>query len=178
MEADLGGEQRFRREQRDFEGLFRSHYPEIVRYLTARLGSREEADDLAAEVFLEAFRRVPGLRWRGKPVLAWLYRVAGNMAADALRRRGREVPSAEIDAPVSAEDAAERLAERDALSRALRTLPRDHQLVVHLRLVEGYPFAEVSRLTGRSVGACQMVVLRAARRLRAQLEQEGIHVPA
>jgi RNA polymerase sigma-70 factor (ECF subfamily) len=178
VEEDLGAEQQFRREQRDFDGLFRAHYPEIVRYLTGRLGSRAEADDLAAEVFLEAFRRVPSLRWRGKPVLAWLYGVAGNMAADALRRRSREVPKAEIEAPVSTDDAAERLSEREALSRALRALPRDHQLVVHLRLVEGYPFSEVSRLTGRSVGACQMVVLRAARRLRAQLEEEGIRVPA
>ena len=75
---DLGGEQRFRREQRDFDGLFREHYPEIVRYLSVRLGSREEAADLASEVFLEAFKRVRGLRWRGRPVLAWLY-VAANM---------------------------------------------------------------------------------------------------
>src|SRR5262249_48950506 len=64
---DLGGEQRFRREQSDFESLFRAHYPEIVRYLSVRLGSREEAADLASEVFLEAFKRVPRLRWRGKP---------------------------------------------------------------------------------------------------------------
>jgi RNA polymerase sigma-70 factor (ECF subfamily) len=175
---DLNDEQRFRREQQDFDGLFRAHYPEIVRYLSVRLGSREEADDLAADVFLEAFRRVPRLRWRGKPVLAWLYRVAANMAADALRRRGREVAVPEPAAERPVDDAAERLAEREALSEALRSLPRDYQLVVHLRLVEGYSFAEVARLTGRSVGACQMVVLRAARRLRERLEREGIRVPA
>jgi len=52
------------------------------------------------------------------------------------------------------------------------------QLVVHLRLVEGYSFAEVARLTGRSVGSCQMLMLRSARRLRTQLEQAGVHVPA
>jgi RNA polymerase sigma-70 factor, ECF subfamily len=176
--VDLSGERRFRRQQQDFDGLFRAHYPEIVRYLTVRLGSREEADDLAAEVFLEAFRRVPGLRWRGKPVLAWLYRVAANMAADALKRRGREVPAPDISERPSGEDVAERLAEREVLSKALQSLPRDYQLVVHLRLVEGYSFAEVARLTGRSVGACQMLVLRAARQLRAQLEREGVHVPA
>lgn len=177
MEEEHGGEQRFRRQQRDFDALFRAHYPEIVRYLTARLGSREAADDLAAEVFLEAFRRVPLLRWRGKPVLAWLYRVAANMAADDLRRGGRSVPMAEVDSPPVG-DHAERVAERDALTRALRALPPDHQLVVHLRLVEGYSFAEVSRLTGKSVGACQMLVLRAARTLRERLEREGIRAPA
>lgn len=178
MGGDLGGERLFRRQQQDFDGLFRAHYPEIVRYLTVRLGSREEADDLAAEVFLEALRRVPGLRWRGKPVLAWLYRVAANMAADAVRRRGREMPAPDVVTVAPAEEVAERLAEREALTRALRSLPREHQLVVHLRLVEGYSFAEVSRVTGRSVGACQMLVLRAARRLREQLEREGVHVPA
>lgn len=177
MEGKTGGERRFRREQQDFDALFRAHYPEIVRYLTARLGSREEADDLAAEVFLEALRRIPRLRWQGRPVLAWLYRVAGNMAADALSRRSRLVG---MDEPpsVPVEDHADRVADREALASALASLPPEHQLVVHLRLVEGYPFAEVARLTGRSVGSCQMLVLRAARRLREQLEREGIHASA
>ena len=175
---DLGGEQRFRREQRDFDGLFRMHYPEIVRYLSVRLGSREEAADLASEVFLEAFRRVPGLRWRGKPVLAWLYRVAANMAADSLRKRGREVLSPELAESAAAPDTTESLPDREALTRALESLPADYQLVVHLRLVEGYSFAEVARVTGRSVGSCQMLMLRSARRLRAELEQAGVRVPA
>ena len=178
MGEDLGGEQRFRREQSDFEGLFRAHYPEIVRYLSVRLGSRDEAVDVAAEVFLEAFTRVPRLRWRGKPVLAWLYRVAANMAADALKKRARELPAAEPPTKATVSDPADQLADREALARALETLPPDYQLVVHLRLVEGYPFAEVARLTGRSVGACEMLMLRAARRLRGVLEQEGVRVPA
>jgi RNA polymerase sigma-70 factor (ECF subfamily) len=175
---ELGGEQRFRREQRDFDGLFRAHYPEIVRYLSVRLGSREDAADLASEVFLEAFRRVPGLRWRGKPVLAWLYRVAANMAADSLRKRGREVLSPELVESMVAADPTEGVPDRAALVHALESLPADHQLVVHLRLVEGYSFAEVARLTGRSVGSCQMLMLRSARRLRANLEQAGVHVTA
>jgi DNA-directed RNA polymerase specialized sigma24 family protein len=48
---------------------------------------------------------------------------------------------------------------------------------VHLRLVEGYPFADVARLMERSVGACQMLVLRAGRELAEALEGEGIHAP-
>lgn len=179
MEADRHEEQRFRREQADFESLFRAHYPEIVRYLTARLGSRERAGDLAAEVFLEAFRRVPLLRWRGKPVLAWLYRVASNMAVDEVKRSARETPLAEPEPAVSVgHDQADTLAERVALTKALRKLPPDYQLVVHLRLVEGYPFSDVARMTGRSVGACQMQLLRAGRQLRASLEEEGIRAPA
>jgi RNA polymerase sigma-70 factor (ECF subfamily) len=170
VEEGLDAYRAFRREQADFEALFRSHYPEIVRYLAARLGSRDDALDLASDVFAEAWRRVPGLQWRGRPVRAWLYRVAANMAADELKRRMRTVPLAEVEAP----DPSEATPDRIALARALRTLPPDHQLVVHLRLVEGLPFAEVARVMNRNVGACQMLMLRAAKSLRALLAVEGV----
>src|SRR5207247_7679967 len=136
MEEGLDAYRVFRREQGDFESLFRAHYPEIVRYLAGRLGSRDDALELASEVFVEAWRRVPGLRWRGKPVRAWLYRVAANMAADDLKRRGRLVP---LDDDASAPDETERVPDRVALAKALRSLPPEYQLVVHLRLVEGQP---------------------------------------
>jgi RNA polymerase sigma-70 factor (ECF subfamily) len=72
----------------------------------------------------------------------------------------------------------ESLPEREALARALAGLSPDHQLVVHLRLVEDYSFAETARLMGRTVGACQMLMLRAARELRRELEREGIRAGA
>ncbi len=174
-----GAEERsFRRFQRDFDALFREHYPEIVRYLAARLGSRDDAADVAAEVFLAAYKRAPLLVWRGKPMLAWLYRVASNLAADQMRRAAREVAVADVGETAVQEDAVESLAEREAVARALRGLPPDYQLVVHLRLVEGYRFDEVARVMGRTVGACQMLMLRAGRALRESLEREGIHAGA
>jgi RNA polymerase sigma-70 factor, ECF subfamily len=170
-------EARFRREQHDFDALFRTHHAEIVRYLAARLGSREEARDVAADVFVEAWRRAPRLRWQGRPVLAWLYRVAANMAADRMSARWREPVAADVgDAPAGLDEMAA-VIDRVTLRRALATLPPDHALAVHLRLVEGYPFADVARLMGRSVGACQMLVLRAGRELAEALEREGIHAP-
>jgi RNA polymerase sigma-70 factor, ECF subfamily len=172
-----GGEERtFRRYQRDFDALFRAHYPEIVRYLAARLGSRDAAADVAGEVFVEAYKRAPLLRWRGKPMLAWLYRVASNMAADYVRKAAREVAVADVPERAAPED--ETFGERDAVERALRTLPSDYQLVVHLRLVEGYSFDDVAHTMGRTVGACQMLMLRAGRALREALEAEGIHARA
>lgn len=166
----------FQRSQGDFDALFRAHYAEIVRYLAVRLGSREDAADVAAEVFAAAWRGVPRLRYRGRPVVAWLYRVAANMASDRLRERMREpVPVDELRGPPVA-DASKAIADRDVLGRALGRLPADQQLAVHLRLVEGYSFAEVGRLMGKSSGACQMLVLRAGRQLRESLEREGVRV--
>jgi RNA polymerase sigma-70 factor, ECF subfamily len=166
----------FHHHQRDFDALFRAHYAEIVRYLAVRLGSRDDAADVAADVFVAAWRGVPRLRYRGRPVLAWLYRVAANMANDRLRERMREPRPTDVVEPQATADATEAVADRDLLARALRRLPADQQLAVHLRLVEGYSFAEVGRLMGRSSGACQMLVLRAGRQLREALEREGVHV--
>jgi DNA-directed RNA polymerase specialized sigma24 family protein len=45
---------------------------------------------------------------------------------------------------------------------------------VHLRLVEGLSFAEVATIMNRSVGACQMALLRAGKSLRAALASEGV----
>jgi RNA polymerase sigma-70 factor, ECF subfamily len=164
----------FRREQQDLEALFRAHHAEIIRFLTARLGSRDAAADLAGDVFVEAVRSVPRLRWRGRPVLAWLYRVAANMAADHVSRAAREVPVSEI--PVSAGQAPDTLAEREALARAMAALPHDQAIAVHLRLIEDYSFAEVGRLMGRSPAACQMLVLRAAKSLQDALRRDGLGV--
>ena len=171
---DAAGAARFRREQRDVDALFRAHYAEIVRYLTVRVGSREVAADLASDVFVEALRRAPALAWRGRPVLAWLYRVAANMASDEMKRRSRHVAEPQPETTGEPDDRLEALPDREALARALGGLPPDHQLVVHLRLVEGYSFAETARLMGRSVGACQMLMLRAARTLQERLEKEGV----
>ena len=174
MPGDPNDEARFRREQTDLDELFRAHHAEIVRYLAARLGSRQEAADLAGDVFVAAVRGAPRLRWRGRPVLAWLYRVASNMAADRMKERAREVPMADV-APAASHEPPDMMAEREALERAMRSLPPDQALAVHLRLVEDHSFAEVARLMGKSPAACQMLVLRAGRSLRATLQQEGIH---
>jgi RNA polymerase sigma-70 factor (ECF subfamily) len=173
-----GGEERtFRRYQRDFDALFRAHYPEIVRFLAARLGSRDAAADVAGDVFVEAYKRAPLLRWRGKPMLAWLYRVAANMAADHVKRAAREIAVEQVP-EVPTLDETQTLPEREAVARALRKLPDDYQLVVHLRLVEDYSFDDVARVMGRTVGACQMLMLRAGRALRQALEQEGVRARA
>jgi RNA polymerase sigma-70 factor, ECF subfamily len=170
-------ERAFRAERSDIDAVFRAYYPEIVRYLAIRLGSVEEAQDVASDVFVAALAGLPRLRWRRRPVLAWLYRVAANMASDRLRAREHR-RSGERRAATEANAVAQPppVEDRDAIRRALGRLSPDHQLVVHLRLVEGRSFAELARITGRSAGACQMTMLRAGRALRAALEEEGFGV--
>ena len=172
VEEGLDAYRAFRREQGDFEALFRAHYPEIVRYLSARLGSRDDALELASEVFAEAWRRVPGLQWRGRPGP----RVALPRRSEHGRRRAEAAGAPLTRSPPTCRrpTTPRRPATGIALAtRAAVRCPPDHQLVVHLRLVEGLPFAEVARVMNRSVGACQMLMLRAGRALRDALAAKG-----
>ena len=116
----MQGEARFRREQHDFDALFRAHHAEIVRYLAARLGSREEAADVAAEVFVEAWPGgcrgcdgAGGRCWRGSTG------VAANMAADRMTVRRREPVASDVHDAATGGDEAATVIEREATGSAL-----------------------------------------------------------
>ena len=72
-------------DQAAFADLFRSHYGRVYRVLYRLVG--DEADDLAQEVFLRLYGRLP--RMLGADVDAWLYRVATRLGYNALRAARR-----------------------------------------------------------------------------------------
>ena len=61
-----------------FGQLYDRFLPEIVRYLTYRVGNPDTAEDLAQQVFLKAWQAIPRYEERGVPFKAWLYRMAHN----------------------------------------------------------------------------------------------------
>lgn len=126
-------------ETADFDTLFLTHYDGVYRVLFRIVGSREEAEDLAQETFLRLYhhRFPPG---REHNVRAWLYRVATNLAFNALRsrqRRQQRQETATRDGTALSEyapdpaDVAERQDERATVRRVLMTLrPRQAQLLL------------------------------------------------
>lgn len=79
--------------------LYDEHQPRIWRYCYARTGSRDAADDLAAQVFAEALQSIHRYRYRGKPILAWLYRIASNHVGKWFRQASRGNSSGEWARP-------------------------------------------------------------------------------
>ena len=68
-----------------FGELFDEYYDRIYAYAYRRVGARETAEDIAANVFEDALRGIKRLRWQGKPLAAWLYRIASRRVADFYR---------------------------------------------------------------------------------------------
>src|SRR5687768_11958402 len=59
--------------------LYDAYYQVLFRYAFVRLRRREDAEDVASQVFLEAIKGIDGYEDRGRPFLAWFYGIAHNL---------------------------------------------------------------------------------------------------
>ncbi len=89
--------------QRDpsrFGDLYERNFARVYAYIARRVGNREEAQDLTAEVFHRALANLGRFEWRGVPIAAWLFKLAANALADRWKSAARETqnPSAAIKA--------------------------------------------------------------------------------
>jgi len=141
-----------------FGELFDAYYDRIYAYAYRRVGSRDLAEDIAASVFEDALRGIRRLRWQGKPIAAWLYRIAGRRVADFYRTRHQHAPLDEF-APSGSDgsDAAlERADAYAAVRRGLRKLSaRDREILwlVYFDELDGATIATMLGCTANSVYA-------------------------
>src|SRR5712692_9187588 len=82
------------REAEVWSQWYDQYYSPLYRYAFSRLSSREDAEDIAAQVFVEALKGIGGYKYRGRPILAWLYRIAHNLVAARYRKLSRAGPLA------------------------------------------------------------------------------------
>lgn len=153
----------------DWSAIYRTTYPDLVRYLNRKVWDEERARDLAQEAFaraLESSGEEPPANPR-----AWVFRIAANLAHDdarsAIRRRRHlTLLGSETDVP-SAPDPLEEI-EREARERAARAAleqlsERDRETL--LLWDAGLSYTDIAAQTGLSVGAVGTTLARARRRL-------------
>jgi RNA polymerase sigma-70 factor (ECF subfamily) len=153
-----------------FEDLYRANYGAVLAYARRRT-SAADAEEIAAEVFTVALRRLPELR---DPVLPWLLIVARNALSNRARAGARaqiKTEQAGYLTPAFTPDPADALAERDVLMRAFRTLGTEDREALALVAWDGLPLAQAARVAGTSAAAFRMRVSRARRRLAKALAE-------
>jgi RNA polymerase sigma-70 factor (ECF subfamily) len=161
--------------------LYRRHVDAIYRYVYARVGDAHMAEDLTAQVFVNALEGLSGYEPKGTPFRAWLYRIAHARTVDHWRRQGRrqEVPLPEdlpSDAP-GADELSEAEAEWAAAIDLLAQLTDDQQEVILLRFIGEMSLAETATILSKTVGAVKAIQHRALASVARLIEQGEIYYP-
>lgn len=158
-----------------WQELYYRYFPKMYTYAYRRIGDSASAEDIAAQVFLEAYIHLESFQYRGIPISAWLYRIAHNLSTDHLRRRNRirfqPLGDEEPCDQLNAEDHEDAITIRDEVTAALRRLTPEQRQVVVMRFMEGMSRADVASATGKSLEAVKALQHRALTSLRHRLEE-------
>ncbi|MBQ7247291.1 MAG: RNA polymerase sigma factor [Lachnospiraceae bacterium] len=156
------------------ERIIREFRDGLILYLRTFTGDIHTAEDIAEDTFVKIAVKKP--RYNGKASFkTWLYRIAGNMAIDHLRRRRESVPIDDCGEltldDISLEESYIRDEERIAVHRALGKLPGDYRQILWLVYFEDMQVREAAAVMGRSVHAAETLIYRARRRMKEELEK-------
>jgi RNA polymerase sigma-70 factor, ECF subfamily len=132
------------------------------------LRSREDAEDAVQDALLRAWRSAHQFEGRGS-IRSWLYRIATNASLDQIRRRDREMITAEdADAPSPEDDLERRETVRRMIGAAGRLTQRQREVFAH-RVLFGLSAQETAEALGISVASVNSALQRARSDLRAEL---------
>ena len=149
-----------------FEAAVRPHYASLVRRLVLVLGGPEDAEDIAQDAYLKAYRSWD--RFDGVDVRAWLYTIALRLAFNQLRGRRRWLAAIGRIEPKPWADPSD-----PDLWAALRTLDVRTRTALLLNVVDGYTQAEIARMLAVPEGTVASWISRGRAALRKELDLGG-----
>lgn len=159
-------------DSRAFASLVGAHQQAVRGFLRRYAGSWADADDLAQEAFVTAWRRIDRFERRSS-FRSWVCGIGYRIARDSKRAHARaatrdfswleEMDDADAGAP---------LEDRIALARAMAKLPDDQRAAVALCLAEGFSHTEAAEILNLPLGTVKSHVTRGRERLLKALESD------
>lgn len=150
--------------------LYEEYYDKIARYVHVHISNKEEAEDIAGEVFLKALESLKSYREQDVPMQGWLFRIAHNLTVDYLRKmnKRRTVPidSVVLQGNDNPANTAEKNIEFERVTKAMKKLTTEQREVINLRFFGGLNSKEVGGVLGKSDGAVREMQRAAIEKLR------------
>jgi RNA polymerase sigma-70 factor (ECF subfamily) len=153
-----------------FQGLYDDYFDDVLRYCRYRLPTLQDAEDAVQEIFLHAYKALPGWRDHGNGARSWLFTIAHNEVVSrqrALHRR-QQVPLDDADSVFdrdpSPEEQAVATGEFEYALALLQVLSEDQRRVMELRLV-GLCGVEIADVLGKRHATVRKLQERALDRL-------------
>lgn len=155
-----------RRDAAWFEALYRAHHAAVLRYAVRRVGP-DDADDVVAEVFATAWRRLAAV---GEPPLPWLYRTAHHHLLHHQRAHAQRVRLA-VRLHAEPRPDAPGPAVRDPLLDVLDRLPPDDAELLRLTAWEDLTPTDIAYVLGIAPGTVRTRLHRARQRAQTLLAE-------
>jgi RNA polymerase sigma-70 factor (ECF subfamily) len=162
--------------------LYDRYFDTVFRFVYFRVGNRQLAEDLTADTFLRALKRIGSFTWQGRDLGAWLVTIARNLVADHFKsgRYRLEVTTGDVldaDRPDRGPEGSPEAAVIDHITnvdllKAVKQLNPEQQECIVLRFLHGFSVAETAQAMSKNEGAIKALQYRAVRAL-ARLLPDG-----
>lgn len=147
--------------------------------------NKEDAEDIAQDVFLEVFRSISKFKGNSK-LSTWIYKIATNKCLEFIRKKnakkrfafmqsifGNEIPLdkttffTEFKHPGVLLENKER---SETIFKAINLLPESQRVVFTLAKIDGKSYQEIVEITGKSLSSVESIMFRAKKNLQQHLE--------
>ncbi len=174
------------RDERAFSELIESNGDRVFNLCFRMLGNREEAEDLAQEVFITVFKSIDSFRGDSK-LSTWIYRVASNLSKNRIKylaRRhdrskdefdegiDRNAAAAALTSPKQAKSPDLHIEDQQLegiMQAAIAELEEDHRILIVLRDIEELSYEEICEITELAEGTVKSRLHRARLALRKKM---------
>jgi RNA polymerase sigma-70 factor (ECF subfamily) len=184
--GDLGLVHRVQRgDKTAFDLLVRKYQHKVIKLVTRYLRDQADAEDVAQEAFIKAYRAIP--QFRGDSAFyTWLYRIAINTAKNAIVSRDRSPIDFDLDLQNIEESNSMQLRLADAetpesllqteeirstVNQAIESLPEDLRTAIVLRELEGLSYEDIAQAMDCPVGTVRSRIFRAREAIDRRLSE-------
>ena len=161
-----------------FEQLVVAYRDQVFRLALRMCGNEADADEVAQEAFLSAWKALPNFRGDSR-FSTWLYQLTSHAAIDLMRREKRQIAAEDItevstpDPGPSPQQQAERSETRQAVRDAMGQLSPEYRQIVVLRFLQELSYEEIGAVLKLPPGTVKSRLNRAKSQLKDILSKSG-----
>ena len=169
---------------KSFRVLVDEHQRKVLNTCYRFVGSREDAEDLTQEVFLEVYKSISSFRGDSK-ISTWIYRIAVTKSLDFIRRKKRKKRFAIFKSTFNDDEVEEdipdnqnlnpgsRIEEQDRiriLNEAIESLPENQRAAFTLSKYDEMSYKEIAEILNTTVASVESLIHRAKQNLKKRLQ--------
>jgi RNA polymerase sigma-70 factor (ECF subfamily) len=158
-------------DRHSFGQFYELYLREVYRYILFQVNDHDEAEDLTAKAFLEAWESLTGARQAAKikNIRAWIYRIAHNKVIDYRRTQKPQDPIDDHEIELQGawlETELDQWFTSQKLAEGVRQLPPNYQEVIILRFINQMHHAEVAEIMNLTENHVRVLQYRALEQMR------------